>query len=306
MTTHKDKVIPLINRKILVVGLIVIAIGAVLIGISPQSKVGSLIDKITGNTQSAGNNIEFITILEGQQKTLSTLKKDLLFNITITYDKNNNPKYVNVEKKPELSDFYKQVGFTTASENVVFVYPIFTQGAYGDHGFYDYYNKKCGLQCLTLPIPSKFVPMYGASMTATIVLSLLNYSQITDVQLDKNPDILKKYHKVIILHNEYVTKREFDAITSHPNVIYLFPNAMYAEVRTNYANNTFTLIRGHGYPIPSITNGFDWKFDNSNLEYDIKCENMTFTTIPNGKMLNCYPAYRSLFDKAFLEAIKES
>ncbi|TLY08060.1 MAG: hypothetical protein E6K83_04015 [Thaumarchaeota archaeon] len=306
MTKHKDKVIPLINKKILVVGLIVIAIGAVLISISPQSKVSSLIDKITGNTQPAIDNIQFITIIEGKQTTLNVLKKDLLFNITITYDKNNNPRYVNVAKRPDLSDFYKQVGFNNASEDVVYVYPIFTQGAYGDHGFYDYYNKKCGPECLTLPIPSKFVPRYGASMTATIVLSLLNYSHITDVQVDKNPDILKKYHKVIVLHNEYVTKREFDAITSHPNVIYLFPNALYAQVRTDYSNNTFTLIRGHGYPIPSIANGFDWKFDNSNLEYDVNCENMTFTIIPNGKMLTCYPAYRSLFDKAFLEAIKES
>jgi len=306
MTRQKDKVIPLINRKILVVGLIVIAIGAVLIGVSPQSRVSSLIDKITGNTQTAGDNIDFITLIEGKQKTVSVLKKDLLFNITITYDQNNNPRYVNVDKRPDLSNFYKQVGFTNASGDVVYVYPIFTQGAYGDHGFYDYYNKKCGPECLTIPIPSKFVPRYGASMTATIVLSLLNYSHITDVQVDKNPDILKKYHKVIVLHNEYVTKREFDAITSHPNVIYLFPNAMYAEVRTDYTNNTFTLIRGHGYPIPSIANGFNWKFDNSNLEYDVNCENMTFTIIPNGKMLNCYPAYRSLFDKSFLEAIKES
>ena len=278
----------------------------VLIGVTPQSRVSSLIDKITAPTQSATDNIDFITIIEGKQKTVSTLKKDLLFNITITYDKNNNPTYVNVEKRPELSEFYKQVGFANASEDVVFVYPVFTQGAYGDHGFYDYYNKKCGPECLTIPIPSKFVPMYGASMTATIVLSLLNYSHITDVQVDKNPDILKKYHKIIVMHNEYVTKREFDAITSHPNVIYLFPNALYAEVSPDYTKNTFTLIKGHGYPIPYITNGFEWKFDNSNLEYDVNCENMTFTIIPNGKMLNCYPAYRSLFDKSFLEAIKES
>src|SRR5216684_6897612 len=103
MAKHKDKVIPLINKKILVGGLIVIAMGAVLIGISPQSKVSSLIDKITGNTQPATDNIKFITILEGKQETVSTLKKDLLFNITITNDKNNNPKYMNVEKRPELS-----------------------------------------------------------------------------------------------------------------------------------------------------------------------------------------------------------
>ena len=306
MASNKDKVIPLINRKILVGGLIVIAIGVILIGISPQSKVNTLIDKNTENTQSAKDTIDFITIIEGKEKTLTIPKKDLLFNITLTYDKNNNPKYVNVEKRAEFSNFYKKVGFAEPSNDVVFVYPLFTQGAYGDHGFYDYYNKKCGPECLTIPIPSKFVPMYGASMTATIVLSLLNYSHITDVQVDKNPDILKKYHKVIILHNEYVTKREFDAITSHPNVIYLFPNALYAEVRTDYTNNTFKLIKGHGYPTSSITNGFDWKFDNSNLEYNTNCENMTFNIIPNGKMLTCYPAYRSLFDKPFLEAVRES
>src|SRR6266852_8382742 len=189
MTSHKNKVIPLINRKILVVGLIVIAIGVVLIGISPQSKVSSLINKIAVDVQPPKDSINFISKIEGKQENLSTLKKDLLFNITITYDKNNNPQYVNIEKNPELSDFYKQVGFPNAAEDVVFVYPIFTQGAYGYHGFYDYYNKECGPECLTVHIPSKFVPMYGASMTANIVLSLLNYSLITDVQVDKNPDI---------------------------------------------------------------------------------------------------------------------
>ena len=306
MSSNKDKAIPLINRKILIVGLIVIAIGVILIGISSQSKINSSIDKITGNVQPEEGAIDFIAKIEGKQENITTFKKDLLFNITITYDENNNPKFVNIEKMSKLSNFYKQVGFLNASKDVVFVYPIFTQGAYGNHGFYDYYNKKCGSECLTIPIPSKFVPGYGTSLTATVVLSLLNYSHITDVDIDKNPDILTKYHKVIVLHNEYVTKREFDAITSHPNVIYLFPNALYAEVRTDYSNNTITLIKGHGYPISSITNGFDWKFDNSNLEYNIKCENMTFDIIPNGKMLNCYPAYRAIFDKSFLEAIKES
>ena len=306
MNQHEDKEIPIINKKILVICLIIISIGAVLIGTSSQSRVTSLIDKITGNTQSTNDYINFITMIEGKQQTIDILQKNLLFNITIAYDKNNNPKYVDIKKIPELSDFYKQVGFTNMSEDVVFVYPIFTQGAYSDHGFYDYYNKKCGTECLTLPIPPRFVPMFGASMTASIVLTILNYTHITDIDVDKNPDILKKYKKIIILHNEYVTKKEFDAITSHPNVVYLFPNALYAEVRTDYANNTFTLVKGHSYPNSSIANGFDWKFDNSNLEYDIKCENMIFKIIPNGKMLNCYPAYRSLFDKSFLEAIKES
>ena len=306
MSSNSDKDVPFINKKILISCLIMIIIGVVLIVASQQSRVIPLTNKITENTQSVNDTLNFITMIEGKQNIITASKNDLLFNLTITYDENNNPQYVDIEKKSNLSDFYKQVGFPNASKDVVFIYPIFTQGAYGYHGFYHYYNKKCGLECLTVPIPSTFVPEYGASMTATIVLDLLNYSHITDVDIDKNPDILKKYNKVIILHNEYVTKKEFDAITKHQNVLYLFPNALYAEVKTDYYNNTFTLIKGHGYPDPSIGNGFNWKFDNSKLEYNTKCENMAFEPIPNGKMLNCYPAYRALFDKSLLQAIKES
>lgn len=306
MNKHEDKEIPIINKKVLVVGLFIIAIGAILISISPQSQVALLINKIAKNPDLDKDTVSFTTMIEGKQKIVTILKKDLLFNIQITYDKNNAPEYVNIEKRPELLELYKQIGFTNTSTNTVFVYPIFTQGAYGAHGFYDYYNQKCGSECLTISIPSQIVPTYAASMTTSIVLTILNYSHITDVDVDKNPDILKKYDKVIILHNEYVTKREFDAITSHPNVLYLFPNALYAEVKTNYVNNTFALVKGHGYPISSVLNGFDWKFDNSNLEYDINCKNMTFNIVSNGKMLNCYPAYRALYDKSFLETIKKS
>jgi hypothetical protein len=305
MTGKNDGMAPLVNRKILAVCITMILIGLVLIGNLPQSIIFSS-NKNTGNTQLAKDYIQFTTLNEGKMATISVLKKDLLFNTEIIAEKNSiYPKRINVEKKPELSNFYKQVS-SVNSTDAVFVYPTFTQGAYGKRGFYNYYSKLCGTECLTIPIPSEFVPTYPASMTVSKVLPLLNYSQITDVDVDKNPDILKKYHKVIILHNEYVTKAEFDAITNHPNVIYLFPNALYAEVRTNYTNNTLTLVKGHGYPTANITNGFGWKYDNTYLEYDTTCKNMTFTKIPNGKMLNCYPAYRSLFDKSFLEMIKES
>ncbi len=282
-----------------------VILGILFITASPQSTRDSLIDKITGKKPTS-DIIELIFFIEGKQKIIHLTKDKLLFNVDISYDKNQNPEYVNVSLKPELLDYYKQIGFSKPSDDTVFVYPLFTQAAYGNQGFYSYYNKKCGPECLTVPIPSKFVPTYASSVTSTIVLSLLNYTQITDVDVDKNPDILKKYNKVIILHNEYVTKKEFDAITNHPHVLYLFPNALYAEVKTDYKNNTISLVKGHGYPDSSILNGFNWKFDNTNLEYDINCDNMTFTKIPNGTMLNCYPAYRAIFDRSYLEAIKTS
>jgi hypothetical protein len=118
----------------------------------------------------------------------------------------------------------------------------------------------------------------------------LGYSPITDIDIDKNPSILKEYDKIIMLHNEYVTRTMFDAITSHPNVIYLYPNALYAEIEVDYDNNTITLIRGHNYPEEEITNGFDWEFDNTHpFEYDNNCEQMIFYPIDNGWMTNCYP-----------------
>ena len=82
-----------------------------------------------------------------------------------------------------------------------------------------------------------------------------------------------------MLHNEYVTEKEFDAITNYPKVVYLYPNALYAKVISNYDNNTITLIRGHEYPSPQIGNGFDWKFDNSVLEYDNSCADWKFNEI---------------------------
>ena len=98
---------------------------------------------------------------------------------------------------------------------------------------------------------------------------LLGYEFVNDIDIDKNPDILKKYDKVIMLHSEYVTKKEFGAVTAHPKVVYLYPNTLYAEITTDYSKNTITLIRGHGYPTPDIGNGFGWKFDNTNYEYDM-------------------------------------
>ena len=90
--------------------------------------------------------------------------------------------------------------------------------------------------------------------------------------------------------NEYVTRTMFDAITNHPNVVYLYPNALYAEIEVDYINETITLIRGHNYPEPEIINGFDWEFDNTHpYEYDSLCADMEFYQIENGWMTNCYP-----------------
>jgi hypothetical protein len=217
---------------------------------------------------------------------------------------NGTVEYFNMDLKPELMSLYQQIGFSNKSQSTVFVYPIFTQAAYGQNGFYDYYNKKCDSKCLTVDIPSNFDGTYSSSIVASIILNLLNYSFITDVDVDKNPQILQQYNTVIMLHNEYVTRNEFNAVTNHTHVMYLYPNALYAEVKPDYNENTITLVQGHGYPNENIHNGFNWKYDNTQFEYNMKCENWNFTDINNGKMLNCYPDYALMYDKNLLSTVR--
>ena len=76
-----------------------------------------------------------------------------------------------------------------------------------------------------------------------------------DIEVDKDPLILENFEKVILLHNEYVTKSMFNAITNHSKVIYLYPNALYAEISVDYDAQTISLVRGHGYPQNEISNG---------------------------------------------------
>ena len=98
----------------------------------------------------------------------------------------------------------------------------------------------------------------------------------------------------------------FDSITEHPNVVYLYPNALYAEVEIDYESNTMTLIRGHDYPPENpVSNGFDWKHDNSIYEYDFECGDWKFEKISNGYMLDCYPEYAVYSDELLLRTLNE-
>ncbi len=191
-----------------------------------------------------------------------------------------------------------------SDDSTVVVYPTFTASAYTEPGFYTYYRGECDETCLTIPIQNNFAQSQ-ANPNAIQAFRLLDYPVITDVDIDKDPSILAKYDKIIMLHSEYVTKRMFDAITGHPNVIYLYPNALYAEVKSDYEKNTITLIRGHNYPSVEIRNGFNWEFDNSQLEYDRDCKKMEFYKVSNGWMLNCWPENTIHKSLNFLETIKD-
>ena len=190
-------------------------------------------------------------------------------------------------------------------ENTIVIFPIFTATAYSEPGFYTYYRGECNEECLTVEIQKEYPYDFVSSGNGFQVLRLLGYEIISDIDVDQNPDILKKYDKVILLHNEYVTKKEFNAIISHPNVLYLYPNALYAEVKVDYNKNSLTLLRGHEFPESKIKNGFDWEYDNSPLEYNKTCQDMGFDRIENGWMLNCYPERIIHQTTVLLEMIKE-
>ena len=198
---------------------------------------------------------------------------------------------------PNKMNVYNEVALWNDPQNTVVVYPYFTFVAYQPQGFYSYYKGNCDY-CTTVEFgqpKSKFT----SSGKGHQALTLLGYPSITDIEIDKDPNILQQYDKVIMLHNEYVTRAMFDAITNHPNVIYLYPNALYAEIEVNYVDETITLIRGHDYPPEDpVANGFDWEYDNTHpYEYDLcLSSNIEVYKIRNGWMTTCYPDILFLLD----------
>jgi len=210
---------------------------------------------------------------------------------------------------PNKMDMYNEVAIWNDPQKSVVVYPYFTYAAYNEPGFYTYYAGKCD-DCTTTKFAQPTI-LYTSSGIGHQALTLLGYTSITDVDIDRNPNILQQFDKVIMLHNEYVTRAVFDAVTSHPNAVYLYPNALYAEIEVNYIDETITLIRGHNYPEPEIKNGFDWEFDNTHpYEFDKQCFEMEFYKIKNGWMTNCYPELLFLGEDeaplfGFLKIIKD-
>jgi hypothetical protein len=179
------------------------------------------------------------------------------------------------------------------------------------------HNVKCGQECLTIRVNDDPTSRNATPQTLEAILKYVasinyNIDVLTDGKVSTNPAILDGYDKVIVLHNEYVTQTEYNAIIHHKRVVYLYPNALYAEVKYDSPTSTITLIRGHGYPLTSIANGFGWTHDNTREEYDRDCNNWAFHNLDdydnnsNTKaiQLNCYPEYDTSDDTPILEDVK--
>ena len=173
-------------------------------------------------------------------------------------------------------------------EGVLLIYPKMTEIAYAKDSFYDYYFGRCDEKCLTKSLDTKSPVRYVLGKNGFDILAH-NYNYVDDLHLDSVN--LRNYHTIILFHNEYVTQSVFDKITSFTNVIYLYPNALYVLVDVDYHQKTMKLIKGHGYPLPELGNGFNWKDDNSRQEIDCKVGEWKFNKVSNGIQLNCYPEH---------------
>jgi len=178
---------------------------------------------------------------------------------------------------------------TSSKEDIIVIKPTFTLSAYQKGGFYDYYKKACDERCLTVSLIDNetAVDATAFSYHTLTLLQDVGYKTITDQEIDQNPSILSTLKQVIVLHSEYVSQKEYEAITHHPNVVYVKPNALYALVQPDYANNTISLIRGHTYQ--GVNNAFNWKYDNTEVEKAPCWFSADFRVIDNGRQLMCQP-----------------
>jgi hypothetical protein len=190
-------------------------------------------------------------------------------------------------KMPEL-EYYQNYDDLKNNGKSAVIYPIFTQSAYEWGGLHDYYSGYCDY-CTSARLHHEYEKTFSSSGNGFRILEFLGYQVLDDADIDKNTTILDQFDKVVVLHNEFVTKKEFDAIMQHPNVIYLYPNALTSQITVDYDNNLVSLVQGPSYPTDNIKNGFDWQEANSQYNTDWECNSWEFYKINNGYMLNCYP-----------------
>ena len=193
----------------------------------------------------------------------------------------------------------------------IVIYPILTQNAYKDGGFYDYFKGKCKT-CDTVSLrPFEINATYTTGLNSFQLLTQLHYPFVTDLFVDKHPEVLQDYDEIILLHNEYMTKNEFMAIAQHKNVLYLYPNSAYVEVSVDYNKLTESLVKGHGYDISKSppypggpNNGFNF-VTSSQHEYDFNCKNYKWEKMPNGIEVTCWPEFLIKADRNFLQTVTD-
>ena len=246
--------------------------------------------------ETSGMMSDYIKILSNTHTNNMFLGGEIFDYYITDYDferhQKNLPPFEGVRVLLQETTSEEIINILKPNDGTVVIYPIFTSAAYHEPGFYTYFRGDCDESCITdISFENPEFKYTSSGLTAQILYHV-GYDFLTEIEVDKNPELLQNYDTVILLHNEYVTQKIFDAVSSHPNLIFLFPNALYAEIDVNYDDNTMTLIRGHQYPPPeNPANGFDYAIEQEfhDYEYDAECLTWEFIEIENGYHLNCYP-----------------
>lgn len=197
-----------------------------------------------------------------------------------------------------ISDSRSRSHSLSSTDKTVVIDAVFTQAAYQAGSWYD--NK--GVTTVSLNYGHDWRTNFGGAVNGVTVLNNTGLvDTVTDIYLTNHPEILKAYHRVIVLHNEYVTKAEYDAIMNHSNVFYAYPNALYRLVNftgsTVTNGGTITLLGLSHNPYANSTWGDVSEFD--------RCSNHAYKVVkyPNGAGLSCYPERELWGNRVLVEMI---
>ncbi len=159
---------------------------------------------------------------------------------------------------------------------IAIVKPIFTQSAYKKGAFYDFYKlhingavTKVDLYLLRTKVENGWDLSGGGLNYFKPLIENNKINVITDLDLHNNN--IKQYHKLILLHSEYVTQQFYynlrDFVKQGGTLILFDANSLYAQILYDANTNTITLKQGHGWTfngthaIPSV--GERWYYKNS-------------------------------------------
>ena len=207
------------------------------------------------------------------------------------------------------------------NSNSVVIFPTITLHAYKNSCVWDYYEPITD-NCLNFNINdidfsdsvldiwnvenSDSHYFWNTNLLGYQVFKMLDYEIISELEIEREPNVLENYDKVILLHNKYVTKKIFDAIINHQNVVYMYPGALSQEVELNLENQSLKILNPVKYPQDrNFNNDFLWMYDNTHRELK-DCKDIIdpkFENVGNGIMINCYP--ENILHTQILKIVKD-
>jgi hypothetical protein len=169
--------------------------------------------------------------------------------------------------------------------SIAIINPTFTNAAYREHGFYTFYYKygyppfginiRSDLDMLTTPVLDLTANVTNKSLTNLTALipsapeernfldplishvvkatpnatiTFMRDEDINDGHIF-GPDGNNAYHALILLHEEYVTQREYDNfkrfVMNGGTIVFIDGNVFFAQVGYDKDKHTATLIKGH-------------------------------------------------------------